>query len=217
MLSNLEKALQVLQKAQDNFEQAQQEVMQDAPLPVMPVPQVNVSLVKTLEALTGIIEKLWNPDAGQAPENLIHAIQESRQLLYTSSVILSQEGGAALDAELDAGQDLELWDLGDEEAEEMADFEEAHAPGGPPVKATMSRARKATTGHTPITPFRGGRTPRRQWLWSKVVPNPRRPRGCQVEPCSIPETQNFWRFRNVLVRSSQLWQVPEILHRVFYA
>ena len=58
-----EKAMQGLQKAQENFEQVQQEVMQaktdldllmqEAPLPVMPVPQVNVSLVRTLEALTG--------------------------------------------------------------------------------------------------------------------------------------------------------------------
>ena len=69
--------MQALQKAQSNFEQAQQEVMhqtdldllmQEAPLPVMPVLQVNVSLVRTLEALTGIIENLWNPDAGQPPE-----------------------------------------------------------------------------------------------------------------------------------------------------
>ena len=53
--------------AQANFEQAQQEVMQaqtdldklmqEAPLPVMPVPQVNVSLDKTLEVLTGIHRK----------------------------------------------------------------------------------------------------------------------------------------------------------------
>ena len=57
-----EKAMHTLQKAQENFEQAQQEVMQaqtdlemlmqEAPLPVVPVPQVNVRLVKTLEALT---------------------------------------------------------------------------------------------------------------------------------------------------------------------
>ena len=50
-----EKALQALQKAQANFEQAQQEVMQaqtdlevlmqEAPLPVMPVAQFNVGLV----------------------------------------------------------------------------------------------------------------------------------------------------------------------------
>ena len=75
MLSNLERrrCKQALQKAQENFEQAQQEVMhaktdiemlvQEAPLPVMLVPQVNVSLVKTLEALTGIIENLWNLEA----------------------------------------------------------------------------------------------------------------------------------------------------------
>ena len=105
--------MEALHTAQDNFEQAQQEVMQaqtdldrlmqEAPLPVMPVPQVNVSLVKTLEALTGIIENLWNPGAGQPPDQLIHAIQESRAILQTSSVIMSQEGGAALDAEFAAG------------------------------------------------------------------------------------------------------------------
>ena len=130
-----EKAMQALQKAQENFEQAQQEVMQaqtdlemlmqEASLQVMPVPQVNVSLVRTLEALTGIIENLWNPDAGQPPEHLTHAIQESRQILQISSAIMSQEGGAALDAEFDAGQDPELWDLEEDEVEEMADFEEA--------------------------------------------------------------------------------------------
>ena len=60
--------MEALQKAQENFEQAQQEVIQaqtdldkliqEAPLPVMPVPQVNMSLVKSLEALTGIIENM---------------------------------------------------------------------------------------------------------------------------------------------------------------
>ena len=69
--------MQALQKAQETFEQAQQEViqaqldmdklMQEAPLPV---PQVNVSLVKTLEALTGIIENIWNPDAGESPDQI---------------------------------------------------------------------------------------------------------------------------------------------------
>ena len=149
-----EKAMETLQKAQENFKQAQQEVMltQEATLPVMPVPQVNVSLVRTLEALTGIIENLWNPDVGQPPEHLIHTRKESRQILQTSSVIMSQEAGAALDAEFDAGQDRELWDLEEDDAEEMADFEEAHAPGGPPIEATVSRARKAATGNTPITP-----------------------------------------------------------------
>ena len=125
-------------------------LMQEAPLPVMPVAQVNVSLVKTLEALTGIIEDLWNPDAGQPP--VIHAIQESRQILQTCSVLVSQEGGAVLDAEFAAGQDPEPLDLEEDEAEEMADFEEAHAPGGPLVEAIVSRARKAATGNTPTTP-----------------------------------------------------------------
>ena len=79
-----EKALEALQMAQANLKQAQQEViqaqtdldklMQEAPLPVMPVPQVNVSLVQTLEALTGIIENMWNPDAGQPPEHLPEAV-----------------------------------------------------------------------------------------------------------------------------------------------
>ena len=64
---------------------------------------------------------------------------------------MSQEAGAALDVELDAGQDPELWDLEDE-AEEMADFEEARTPGGPPVEATVSRACKVATVNTPVTP-----------------------------------------------------------------
>ena len=59
------------------------------------------------------------------------------------------------------------------------------------------------------------RAPRRQELWSGVVPSHRRSNGCRHEPCKIPETLNFWRFRNVHVRSSQPWQVPEILHQFF--
>ena len=123
--------------------------MQEAPLPVMPVPQVNMSMVKSSEALTGIIENLWNPDARPPPDDLVHAIQESRQILHTSRVVLSQECGAALDAELDAGQDHELRDLDEDEAEEMEGFEEAHAPGGPP--AEVRQARKAAAERTPMT------------------------------------------------------------------
>ena len=48
---------------------------------------------------------MWNPDPGQPPDHLLQAIQEPRAILQTSSVVLSQEGGAALDAE----QDPELW------------------------------------------------------------------------------------------------------------
>ena len=35
-------------------------LMQEAPLPVTPAPQVNMNLVKSLEALTGLIENMWN-------------------------------------------------------------------------------------------------------------------------------------------------------------
>ena len=84
--------------------------MQEAPLPVMPAPQANVNQVKSLEALTGMIENVWNPEAGPPPDALIHAIQESRAILQTSSAILSQGGGAAVEAETGAEQDPELWD-----------------------------------------------------------------------------------------------------------
>ena len=117
---------------------------------------------------------LWNPDAGPPPDNLAHTIQEWRQILQTSSVI------------------------DEDEAEEMADFEEV--PGGPPVEATMSRARKAATVNTPITP-----PPKKT---RTVVEQG----GAQS--CSIPETRNFLRCRNKLVQSSQHWQVPKILHCV---
>ena len=80
---------------------------------------------------TGASDNTWR--------HLIHAIHESRHILRTSSVILSQDGGAALDVRLDTEQDLELWDLDEDEAEQMADLEEAHAPGGPPVEATRAR------------------------------------------------------------------------------
>ena len=104
-----EKAMEALQKAQETFEQAQQEVVhaqmdpdeliQEAPLPVKPAPQVNVSLVKSLEALTGLIENMWNPEAGattRSPDT-----GNAGVILQTSSVVLSQKGGAALDAEQD--------------------------------------------------------------------------------------------------------------------
>ena len=125
-------------------------LMQEAPLPVMPAPQVNVNQVKSLEALTGLIENVWNPEAGPPPDPLIHAIQESRAILQTSSAILSQEGGAAVEAETGAEQDPELWDQDEGEAEEMADFEEAHAPGGPPVEPRQTR--KAAAERAPPTP-----------------------------------------------------------------
>ena len=149
-----EKAMEALQKAQETFEQAQQEVVQaqmdpdeliqEAPLPVKPAPQVNVSLVKILEALTGLIENMWNPEAGattRSPDT-----GNAGVILQTSSVLLSQKGGAALVAE----QDPDLWNLDEDEAEQMASFEEAHASGGP--RAESTRARKATAQPTQMTP-----------------------------------------------------------------
>ena len=155
-----------LQQVQESFEQAQQEVMQaqtelevlmqEAPLPVMPVAQVNVSLVKTLEALTGIIENLWNPDAGQPPDHLIHMQSRSRgQILQTSSVIHVSGGWRSFGYRAgrrtgsralglgDGGQSSRL--LRPSCLEEMADFKETHAPGGPPIEVTMSSACKAAT------------------------------------------------------------------------
>ena len=59
---------------------------------------------------------------------------------------MAQEGGAALEAEADA----ELWDQDEDEAEEVADFELAHAPGGPPVE--LRQTRKAAAERAPPTP-----------------------------------------------------------------
>ena len=140
-----EKATEALQKGRATSEQAQQEVvaqtdldkfMQEAPLPVVPVPQVDVSLVETLESLTGIVEKHVEPRRRATTRSLDTGNPRS----------LSWEAGAALDAE----QDLDLWNLDEDEAEQMADFEEAHAPGGPRVEST--RARKAAVEPTPMTP-----------------------------------------------------------------
>ena len=124
--------------------------MQEAPLPVMPAPQVNMNLVKSLEILTGFIENMWNPESGPPPDQLVHALQESRATLQASSAILAQEGGAALEAEAGAQQDPELWDQDEDDAEEMADFEEAHAPGGPPAEPRQTR--KAAAERAPPTP-----------------------------------------------------------------
>ena len=118
--------------------------------------QVNVNRVKSLEALTGRVENMWNPEAGLPPDPLIHAIQESRATLQTSSAVLSQEGGAAMEAETGAEQDPELWDQDEGEAEDAADFEEAPAPGGPPVEPRQTR--KAAAERGPMTPQKKTRT-----------------------------------------------------------
>ena len=155
-----EKAQAAMLNAQTNFEHAQQEViqahsdlhklLQEAPLPAMPTPQVNAGLVKSLEALTGLVENLWNPVAGPPPDQLVQAIQESRAILQTSSVLLSQEGGAAVMIEAGDEQDPELWDQDEDEAEGMEGFEETHAPGRPMVELTQ--ARKTAAECKPIMP-----------------------------------------------------------------
>ena len=114
------RAEEAMLKAQANFEQAQQEVikaqadlhklMQEAPLPFLPAPHVNMNLVKPPEAPTGPTENTRKQEAGPPPDELIRAIQESRAPLQAPPAILAQEGGAALPAETDAEQDPELWD-----------------------------------------------------------------------------------------------------------
>ena len=99
-----EKALKNVGKAQKIFAAAQEEVVQaqmdlekldgGAPMPILAGPQVNVSLFKTLDSLTGAVERLWSPDAGQPPEHLVRLIQESRALVQASSVVFTQRAAA---------------------------------------------------------------------------------------------------------------------------
>ena len=98
--------------------------------------QANASLVSQRDPgqIIGSFDRtyrnMWNPEAKPPPDPLVHAIHESRALLQTSPSILSQEGGAAMEVGTGVEVDLELWDQDEGEAEEMADFEEVHAPGG---------------------------------------------------------------------------------------
>ena len=124
--------------------------MQEAPLPVMPAPQANVNHVKSLEALTGMIENVWNPEAEPPPDPLIHAIQESRAIL--SDLISDPVPGMRRSC---GGRDgrragPRAMGPGRGEAEDMADCEEAHAPGGPPVEPRQRR--KAAAERAPPTP-----------------------------------------------------------------
>ena len=96
-----------------------------APSLVVQNPQTNSNLGGTLETLTGIIEHLWNLDAGPPLENLVSAIHASRSLLHASSDIIAQKDDLALAAT----QVEELPDFEVDEEEHLADFEEMHAPG----------------------------------------------------------------------------------------
>ena len=93
------------------------------------------------------------------PDQLVQAIQESRAILQTSSVLLSQEGDAAAEIEAGDEQDPELWDQDVDEAEGMEGFEETHAPGGPSVD--LAQARKTATECKPIMPPQQKRTANR--------------------------------------------------------
>ena len=80
----------------------------------------------------------------------------------------------------------------------MADFEEAHAPGGPPVEPRQTR--KAAAERAPPTPRQ--KKTRTTELEALV-------RGSA--PCRTPGTRDCTRFRNEHARSSRPWQVPETL------
>ena len=111
-------AQEAMLQAQVNFEPAWQEVvqaqldlhklMQEAPLPVMPTPQVNVSLVKSSVALTELIENMWNLE-GQTttrPSDSCNPRVEGNSPHFISDHV--QEGGAASEAEAGVEQDPEL-------------------------------------------------------------------------------------------------------------
>ena len=94
--------------------------------------------------------------AGPPLDQLVQAIQESRAILQTSSVLLSQEGEAAAEIEAGDEQDPELWDQDEDEAEGMEGSEETHSPGGPTVDLTQ--ARKTAAECKPIMPPQQKRT-----------------------------------------------------------
>ena len=114
----------MLQKALENVEQAQQEVMQ-----AQPVPQVNMSLVKIFGSLDINRRNMWNPYAGPPPENLVHAIQESRQMLTCTPDKIPSCG---------------IWTA--KKPRRWRTSRRHMLQAG--RQSTMSRARKAATGHT---------------------------------------------------------------------
>ena len=111
------------------------------PSPVVPNTQTNSNLGGKLETLTGIIEHMWNLDAGPPLENHVSAIHASRSLLHASSDIIAQEDDLALAAT----QVEELPDFEVDEEEHLADFEEMHAPGAPRLARKTTGSRPART------------------------------------------------------------------------
>ena len=95
------------------------------------------------------------------------------------------------------------------------EFEEEHAPGGPLVEATVSRERKAATGHTPITPPpKKTRTAAPARCGAGRCPVLAGPKVVSPSHAKSQGHGTLWRCRNELVRPSQHWQVPKILLRV---
>ena len=199
-----EKAMQALQKDQENFEQAQQEViqetdlemlmlemlMQEAPLPVMPVAQVNVSLVKTLEALTGIIEPdTRNPGVEGNPPELCGYHVSGGWRSFGRRVRRST-GSRAVGSGRRRGRGARSGRA---------------ASGGD--KGTQSRSGAHTDdAAAEDNAHRGARGCGAGWCPAIAGPT--------VVSASEAVSQRHgtvWRFRNVHVRSSQPWQVPEIL------
>ena len=90
----------------------------------------------------GIRFSLDSSSHGRADTGLNHVVRVSNHRqnkhLLICSVILGQEGGAESSSE----QDSEFSDMDEDDAVQMADFEETHALGGPLTEGT--RARKAT-------------------------------------------------------------------------
>ena len=133
--------------------------------------------------------KLVEPSGRTTTEQLVQAIQESRAILQTSSVLLSQEGEAAVEIEAGDEQDPELWDQDEDEADGMEGFEETHAPGGPSVDLTQ--VRKAAAECKSIMPPQQKRTRTEEpEAVAKGNAHFRRFSGYQREPCRIPGTQN---------------------------
>ena len=123
-----EKALEHVGKAQKIFAAAQEDVILAQTDLETCKSQVNASFFKTLDALTGAVERLWNPDARLPLEHLVRLIQESNALVQASSVLSTQAGAAAVNA-AEVGEA----DFPDTEADEqrLADFEDTHALEGP--------------------------------------------------------------------------------------
>ena len=144
--------MDALQKARETFEHAQQEVvqaripdtsldklMQEAPLPVMPVPQVNMNQVKSLEALTNMIEK--HVEFRVRPTT--RPTDSCNPRVAGNS---AHEGGCSFGSR--GGRRAGPRALGPGRGRCRGDGRRgAHAPGGPPVEPRQTRKAAACASH----------------------------------------------------------------------